>query len=67
MTDDRRQKSICLTDQGRAYAQPIMEHMSNSEIEAFEALDSATIKTMLSGIEAYQKNFNEKLNNTNGG
>lgn len=66
MEDDRRQKGICLTDEGRVYAEPIMEHMGGCEMLAFEMLDDTTMQIMISGIEAYQKNFNEKLNNTNG-
>lgn len=67
MADDRRQKCICLTDEGRIYAKPIMEHMSFSEMQAFEMLDETTMQVMIAGIEEYQKNFNEKLNQTNGG
>lgn len=67
MADDRRQKSICFTDAGYAYAKPIMEHMSRSEMQAFEMLDEATMRIMIAGMEDYQKNFNEKLNQTNGG
>ncbi len=62
MADDRRQKSICLTGAGCAYAKPIMEHMSRSEMQAFEMLDEATMQAMVAGIGEYQKNFNEKLN-----
>lgn len=67
MTDDRRQKGICFTDAGYAYAKPIMEHMSHSEMQAFEMLDETTMQIMISGIEEYQKYFNKKLNETNGG
>ena len=67
MADDRRQKSICFTDTGYAYVKPIMEHMSRSEMQAFEMLDEATMQIMIAGIEEYQKNFNEELNQTNGG
>lgn len=67
MADNRRQKSICFTDAGYAYAKPIMEHMSRSEMQAFEMLDETIMQIMISGIEEYQKNFNEKLNQTNGG
>ena len=59
-------KGICFTDSGYAYAKPIMEHVSRSEIQAFETLDEATMQIMIAGIEEYQKNFNEKLNQTNG-
>ena len=67
MAEDRRQKNICLTEAGYAYAKPIMGHMSRSEMQAFEMLDEATMQIMIAGMEAYQKNFNEKLNQTNGG
>lgn len=67
MADDRRQKSICFTEAGYAYAEPILEHMSRSEMQAFEMLDETTMQVMITGIEEYQKNFNEKLNQTNGG
>lgn len=67
IADDRRQKIICFTDAGYAYAKPIMEHMSRSEMRAFEMLDETTMQAMIAGIEEYQKNFNEKLNQTNGG
>lgn len=66
MANDRRQKRICLTDAGYAYAKPIMEHMSRSEMQAFEMLDETTMQVMIAGIGEYQKNFNEKLNQTNG-
>lgn len=62
LTDDRRQKCIRLTEEGRTYAAPIMEHMSRSEMQAFEMLDEATMQVMITGIGEYQKNFNEKLN-----
>lgn len=67
MANDRRQKSICFTDTGYAYTKPIMEHMSRSEMQAFEMLDETTMQGMISGIGEYQKNFNKKLNRTNGG
>lgn len=67
MADDRRQKCIRLTEEGQTYAKPIMEHMSRSEMQAFEMLDETTMQIMIAGIEEYQKNFNEKLNQTNGG
>lgn len=67
MADDRRQKCIRLTDEGRTYAEPIMKHMSRSEMQAFEMLDETTMQIMIAGIEEYQKNFNEKLNHANGG
>ncbi len=63
MEADRRQKSICLTEAGTAYAKPIMEHMSRSEMGAFAMLDEATVQAMIAGMEEYQKNFNDKLNN----
>lgn len=64
--DDRRQKNICFTESGYAYAKPIMEHMSRSEMQAFEMLDETTMQVMISGIGAYQENFNEKLNHPEG-
>lgn len=67
MADDRRQKSICFTDAGYAYAKPIMDHMSRSEMRAFEMLDETTMQIMITGIGEYQKNFNKELNHTNGG
>lgn len=66
IANDRRQKSICFTEAGYVYAKPIMEHMSRSEMQAFEMLDETTMQIMIAGIEEYQKNFNEKLNQTNG-
>ncbi|MBR1777337.1 MAG: winged helix-turn-helix transcriptional regulator [Alphaproteobacteria bacterium] len=62
MPEDRRQKSIILTDLGHQYAAPIMEKMSTSERQAFAMLDNKTIQMMLKGIEDYQKYFNQKLN-----
>ncbi len=67
MKADRRQKCIGLTEDGRIYARPIMEHMSRSEMQAFEMLDETTTQVMVSGIGEYQKNFHQKLNHTNGG
>ncbi len=67
MEDDRRQKGVCLTDAGFHYAKPMMDHMSRSEMMAFEELDEAVMQTMISGISTYQKNFNELLNQTKGG
>lgn len=62
MAEDRRQKCIRLTDEGRAYAKPIMEHMSRSEMQAFAMLDETTMQVMIAGIGEYQENFNRTLN-----
>lgn len=62
METDRRQKSICFTEAGYAYAKPIMEHMSRSEMGAFEMLDEATMQAMIAGMGEYQRNFDERLN-----
>lgn len=67
MASDRRQKDIHLTAAGRAYAKPIVEHMRNSELQAFGTLDDQTMKTMIAGVKAYQESFDERLNQPNGG
>lgn len=67
MESDRRQKGIHLTDEGCAYAKPIVEHMRNSELQAFGTLDDQTMETMVAGVKAYQENFDKKLNQPNGG
>ncbi len=64
--EDRRQKAIVLTEAGREYAAPIMEHMGRSEMQAFGMLDEETAEAMLRGIQTYQKLFDEKLNETRG-
>lgn len=51
--NDRRQKGIFLTDEGRAYAQPIVEKMSASELQA-----------MITGVNTYQEHFDELLNHS---
>ena len=63
---DKRQKIIVLTEKGNEYARPIMEHMSNSELQAFKSIDQNTIQVMLDGLQEYQKRFNDKLNNNGG-
>jgi DNA-binding MarR family transcriptional regulator len=67
MQNDRRQKGIFLTDEGRAYAQPIVEKMSTSELQAFQTLDKQTMQAMIAGVKTYQENFDKKLNHTKGG
>lgn len=67
MKNDRRQKGIFLTNEGRAYAQPIVEKMSASELQAFQTLDKQTMQAMIDGVKTYQENFDKKLNHTKGG
>lgn len=62
MKDDKRQKGVCLTDKGAQYAEPIVERMNKSELNAFESLDEQTQKVMLAGLATYQRSLNNELN-----
>lgn len=61
LKEDRRQKQIVLTKKGLNYASPIMEHMQESELKAFECIDEETIQYMINGIKEYQELFMNNL------
>lgn len=67
LESDRRQKGIFLTEEGHDYAQPIVEQMSNSELQAFQTLDNETAKAMIDGVKTYQQRFDDALNHPKGG
>lgn len=67
LATDRRRKGILLTKDGRAYAQPIVERMSKSELQAFNSLDAQTVSVLIDGLKTYQQHFDEQLNHPEGG
>lgn len=61
LPEDRRIKSIHLTEKGREYVATFSPHIEKAEYEAMEALSEEQRTMLLEGIRQYGKIFRERL------
>ena len=59
--ENRRQKILSLTDQGRAYIRPLTEEMRRAETGAFAALGEEAGRQLIEGAEQFYAAFANKL------
>lgn len=61
LPEDRRIKTIHLTDKGREYVDTFSPHIVQAEYAAMEGLTNEQRKTLIEGIRLYGQIFREKI------
>ncbi|MCD8111131.1 MAG: MarR family winged helix-turn-helix transcriptional regulator [Clostridiales bacterium] len=61
LPEDRRTKTVHLTEQGKAYMETFSPHIENAEYEAMQALSEQQRTALLECIQLYGKVFREKI------
>lgn len=63
MPEDRRTKTIHLTEKGQEYMDSFSPHIKEAEYEAMQALSAEQRTMLIAGIQLYGKIFREKIFN----
>jgi len=61
LPEDRRTKTVHLTELGKAYMETFSPHIENAEYEAMQALSEQQRTALLECIQLYGKVFQEKI------
>ena len=61
LPEDRRAKSIHLTEKGRKYAMQVVPHIHQAEIKAMEKLTDEQRASLLAGMKIYCEAFRKEM------